>query len=92
MASELKKLKVSFSLNFEEILKKLAKKDKKTLKEIERQVFKIINNPLVGKPLRNVLKNYRRIHIGHFVLVYKVDQKDLVFVDYDHHDKVYKKY
>ena len=49
----------------------MSKKDKSGLKKIENQVYKIISNPLIGKPLRNVMKNYRRIHIGSYVLVYK---------------------
>lgn len=87
-----KKLKISFSLNFEKILVKISKKDKGSLKEIEKQTLKIINNPLIGKPLRNVLKNYRRIHIDSFVLLYKITEDEIIFIDYDHHDKIYKKY
>jgi len=81
-----------FSLEFKKILQKLAKKDKPRLKKVEDQVYKIISNPLVGKPLRNVMKNYRRVHIGSFVLVYKIENEEITFVDYDHHDRVYKKY
>lgn len=87
-----KKLKISFSLNFEKILVKISKKDKGSLKEIEKQTLKIINNPLIGKPLRNVLKNYRRIHIDSFVLLYKITEDEIIFIDYDHHDRIYKKY
>ncbi|MFA6273992.1 MAG: type II toxin-antitoxin system mRNA interferase toxin, RelE/StbE family [Candidatus Paceibacterota bacterium] len=81
----------SFSLEFQKILKKLSKKDKIAVKQIEDQVLKIISNPTVGKPLRNVLKNYRRVHIGSFVLIYKITETEIVFMDYEHHDKVYKK-
>ncbi len=70
----------------------MAKKDRSGLKKIEDQVYKIISNPLVGKPLRNVMKNYRRVHIGSFVLVYKIENNEVTFVDYDHHDRVYKKH
>jgi len=81
----------SFSFEFQKILKKIAKKDKVTIKQIELQVLKIASNPIIGKPLRNVLKNYRRVHIGSFVLVYKISETEIVFMDYDHHDKIYKK-
>ncbi|KKQ35782.1 MAG: Addiction module toxin, RelE/StbE family [Candidatus Nomurabacteria bacterium GW2011_GWB1_37_5] len=87
-----KKLKISFSFNFENILHKISKKDKSTFKEIEKQILKIFNNPLIGKPLRNVLKNYRRVHIDSFVLLYRINEEEIIFVDYDHHDKIYKKY
>ncbi len=80
-----------FSREFKKILEKMAKKNKSELKKIEDQVYKIISNPLVGKPLRNIMKSYRRVHIGSFVLVYKIENKEITFADYDHHDRIYKK-
>jgi YafQ family addiction module toxin component len=84
--------KIVFSPEFEKILEKLAKKDKPELRKIEGQVYKIISNPFIGKPLRNVMKSYRRVHIGSFVLVYKIEDEEITFMDYDHHDRVYKKH
>ncbi len=81
----------SFSSELQKTLKRISKKDKNVLKQIENQVLKIISNPTIGKPLRNILKNYRRVHIGSFVLVYKITETEIVFMDYSHHDKVYKK-
>ena len=81
-----------FSKELAKILEKMAKKDRLEMKKIETQVFKIIANPLIGKPLRNVLKNYRRVHIDSFVLIYKIENDEITFMDYDHHDRVYKKY
>ena len=86
------KMSFVFSIEFKKILDKIAKKDRLELKKIENQIYKIISNPLVGKPLRNVMKNYRRIHIGSFVLVYKIENEEITFADFDHHDKIYKKY
>ena len=86
------KMSFVFSIEFRKILEKIAKKDKMGLKKIESQVYKIISNPLIGKPLRNVMKNYRRVHIGSFVLIYKIENHEIVFIDYDHHDRIYKKY
>ena len=68
-----KKMSFVFSIEFKKILEKMAKKDKLGLKKIEDQVYKIISNPLVGKPLRNIMKSYRRVHVGSFVLVYKIE-------------------
>ena len=86
------KLSFVFSVEFKKILQKLAKKDRLTLKKVEDQVYKIISNPLAGKPLRNVMKNYRRVHLGSFVLVYKIENEEITFADYDHDDRIYKKY
>lgn len=85
-----RKISFVFSLEFKKILEKMAKKDKPGLKRIENKVYKIVSNPLIGKPLRNVMKNYRRVHIGSFVLVYKIESEEITFIDYDHHDRVYK--
>ncbi len=59
-----KNMSFVFSIEFKKILEKIAKKDRASLKKIESQIYKIISNPLLGKPLRNVMKSYRRVHIG----------------------------
>lgn len=81
-----------FSAEFKKVIEKIAKKDKSGLRKIENQIYKIISNPLIGKPLRNVMKQYRRVHIGSFVLVYKIENEEIIFMDFDHHDRVYGKY
>jgi YafQ family addiction module toxin component len=80
-----------FSDNFNRILKRTKTKDKKIFQRIKESVDKIINNPLCGKPLRNLLKGFRRVHIGSFVLVYEITSTEVRFIDFEHHDKVYKK-
>lgn len=39
------------------------------------------------------MKEYKRVHIGHFVLIFKYDKLNniLLFEDYQHHDKIYSK-
>ena len=83
--------RVVFSEQFTKILFKLSKKDKLTIKKLETEVIKISQNPLIGKPLRNVLKNYRRVHIDPFVLVYEIHGNEVRILDFDHHDRMYKK-
>jgi len=80
-----------FSENFSKILKRIKAKDKETFQRVGESILKIINNPLCGKPLRNVLRNYRRVHIGQFVLIYEIIKTEIRFLDFDHHDKIYKK-
>lgn len=84
--------KVVYSTEFEQALKKLAKKDLQTLERLESQMEKVIREPQLGKPLRYTLKNRRRLHVGSFVLVYEFHNNELRFIDFDHHDKIYKKY
>ena len=80
---------------FKKILKKLFKKDKKLYEQVIKKIEEIINNYNIEhyKNLKHDLKDYKRAHIGHFVLVFRFDKKkDLIsFIDFEHHDKIYKK-
>lgn len=77
------------------IVKKLAKLKKKDLKQyqiLRRKMDFILENPEHEyKDLHYTMKGLKRVHIGHFVLVFKVDtiNKMISFEDYDHHDKIY---
>jgi len=75
-------------------LTKISKKDKKRYEAIIKKINEIINsdNPEHYKNLRHDMKHSKRVHIGHFVLVFSYDKnKDFIsFEDYEHHDKVYK--
>ncbi len=71
---------------------KLAEKDKASLNYIEKKIKEILENPYHFKPLRKPMQNFRRVHIGNFVLVYSIDEnrKTVILERYEHHDKVYK--
>jgi len=73
-------------------LRKLAKKDKLLYEAVTRKILQIAKNPAIGKPLRNVLKGKKRVHIGHFVLIFSVDDKEnkITFHAFEHHDNAYK--
>jgi mRNA-degrading endonuclease RelE of RelBE toxin-antitoxin system len=90
--SENSVMNVSYFSQFKQIVEKLKKKDIQTYDRVVKQVEKIIKEPSIGKPLRYSLKNRRRVHVGHFVLVYEFYNNELRFLDFDHHDKIYKKY
>lgn len=59
----------------EKSLQKLAKKDTQLYEAVTKKILQIAENPTIGKPLRNVLKGKKRVHIGHFVLIYEVNDK-----------------
>ncbi len=86
-----KVLKIIFSQELEGVLVRWKKKDASFFADIEKQINRIIKNPLTGKPLRHTLKNRRRVHIGSFVLIYELHHNELRFLDLDHHDRIYKK-
>ena len=78
----------------EKILIKLEKKDKITYEQIKKKINEVINTDVEHyKNLMHDLKEFKRVHIGNFVLVFKFDKKNdfIVFYDYDHHDVIYKK-
>ncbi|MCZ7381354.1 MAG: type II toxin-antitoxin system RelE/ParE family toxin [Candidatus Methanoperedens sp.] len=54
--------------------------------------MQIAKNPAIGKPLRNVLKGKRRVHLGTFVLIYEIyeNENKVVFLEIAHHDEAYK--
>ncbi len=74
------------------IFSKLAKKDPKMMRIIEKKIKLICEKPLHFKPLRAPMQHLRRVHIDKsFVLTYSVNEinKVVVIEDYDHHDKIY---
>jgi YafQ family addiction module toxin component len=77
------------------ILEKLFKKDRATYEQVMKKIDEVINSSDVEhyKNLRYDLNDYKRAHIGHFVLVFKFNKTDNVieFSDFDHHDVIYKK-
>ena len=77
---------------FEAILKKLKRKKPGILALLVKKIDNVVNSPILGKPLRNTLRNYRRVHIDPFVLIYEIHLMEVRLIDFDHHDKIYKKY
>ncbi len=84
-----------YSDKLKEILEKLFKKDKSLYEQLMKKIQEIINSESLEhyKNLRYNLKEFKRIHIEHFVLVFKCDEiKNLIsFEDFEHQDNIYKK-
>ena len=73
-------------------LQKVSNKDHVLYEAIMKKILQIADNPYVGKPLHGKLKGKRRVHIGHFVYIYGIDEKErrVIFLDFTHHDEAYK--
>lgn len=84
-----------YSEKFKKLLKKLSKRDRKTYEQILKKIEEVINSSDIEhyKNLKYDMKELKRVHIGHFVLVFKIDSisKIISFEDYDHHDNIYEK-
>lgn len=79
----------------EEITKKLAKLKKKDPNQysiVRKKMEQILANPDHSyKDLHYSMSGLQRVHIGHFVLVFIIDnvKKVVSFEDYNHHDQIY---
>ena len=77
------------------VMRKLSQKDKSLYEQLLGKIEEIKNCYDVEhyKNLRYDMKDSKRAHIGHFVLVFQYDKStDMInFYDFDHHDVIYKK-
>lgn len=71
---------------------KLAKKDPQQLKDIDKKIEQVRNNPHQFKPLKHPMEMLRRVHIGSFVIIYQIDEKrkTVIIWEYEHHDEAYR--
>jgi len=80
-----------FSDAFISSVKRIQKKDKKLYDSVKRKASEIVNNPHRYKNLRYDMSGLSRVHIGHFVLSFSIDEetKTVTFEDFEHHDNAY---
>ncbi len=82
------------SEHLQKILNKVSKKNKDLHDQILKKIDDIINSENVEhyKNLSYNMKDSKRVHIGHFVLIfrYKNEENLILFDDFDHHDNIYK--
>jgi addiction module RelE/StbE family toxin len=74
-----------FDKNFKRLTKKNAVLKDRTLKKIRE----ILQNPEIGETLTQNLAGYRSVHVGNWVIIYKVVIPEVWFVNFDHHDYAY---
>jgi mRNA interferase RelE/StbE len=82
------------SEHLEKILNKLSKKDKDLYNQILKKIDEVIYSEDVEhyKNLRYKMQDSKRVHIGHFVLIFQYEKEAdiILFDDFDHHDNIYK--
>ena len=78
---------VIYDEHFQRIISKI--KDQEVQKNIKNKIKKIIENPEIGKPMRNVRKGTRETYSGSFRLSYAYHkEKDTIeFLDFYHKDE-----
>jgi mRNA-degrading endonuclease RelE of RelBE toxin-antitoxin system len=87
--------KYLISDKFHKFLGKISKKDKIFYDNILNKINEIVNSEKIEhyKNLKYNMKDSKRVHIGHFVLIFRYDKKSntIYFDDIKHHDSAYIK-
>jgi YafQ family addiction module toxin component len=80
------------SEKIDKIFHKLSRKNPEQLEAIAKKLVEIAEDPHRFKPLSTVMKGFRRVHFGSFVLLFSIDEQRMTVVleDYEHHDRVYR--
>ena len=84
---------IETSEKVDKIFKKVARKNPEALEAITKKLAEVVEDPYRFKPLSNVMKGFRRVHFGSFVLLFSIDEKrkTIVLEDYEHHDNIYRR-
>jgi len=81
--------------SLQKILDKISKKNKTLYEQVLNKIDEITTSENVEhyKNLRYDMKDEKRVHIGHFVLVFQFikSSNKIIFTDFDHHDKIYER-
>jgi len=77
----------------DDIISKLKRKDPILAEALRKKIRQIELMESIGvehfKNLRGNLKEYKRAHVGSFVLMFKVKDDIIIFEDFRHHDNAY---
>ena len=53
---------------------------------------RLIDDPvLAGKPLRQSLKGHRKLRVGDWRIIYRIDRKDIIILKIGHRREVYQR-
>ena len=84
------------SEELQKILKTLKRKDHVLFFAVRKKMRQIVSLNETGikhfKNLRHGMSHLKRVQIGSFVLVFRIKDNIIIFEDFGHHDKIYKKW
>ena len=69
--------------------KELERLDKAIKTQILKKLVELEENPHLGKPLSNVLKNNFSLHVGKYRIIYTIRQRDIVIARVAHRKEAY---
>jgi len=82
--------KAEYSKYFGRDYAKTTQKNLGFREQVDKKIQQVLAYPAVYKNLKKPLQGYRRVHVGPFVITFKIDGKFVKFVRLAHHDEVYK--
>ena len=86
---------VIVSDNLKKTLMVLKRKDTPLFRAVEKKIVQIAASDLFSiqhfKNLRSPLNEFKRVHLGSFVLLFLVQGDTIIFEAFEHHDQIYKK-
>ena len=78
-------VRLDYDEHFKGVISKI--KDSSIKERIEKLIIKIINNPEIRKPMRNLRKGTREMYAGSFRLSYAYDKNNQIIVLLDFYYK-----
>jgi YafQ family addiction module toxin component len=83
-------LNIEYSNKFIKILEKLDGKDHVLALAVKKKIKQVVNSDIKHyKNLKGDMCDLRRVHVGHFVILFQVENDTVIFEDFCHHDEVY---
>jgi len=79
--------KLLFASDFE---KEISKYDKAIKIQIFKKINQLLGNPDLGKPLSNILKNSRSLHINKYRVIYRVVSNTIIVFKVSHRKYAYE--
>jgi len=87
---------MTYVLQYHEVVirRDIPKLDKSDRERIKKSIeTKLVNNPeTFGKPLRRSFKGYRRLRVGDFRVVFRIEGKNVNILAIKHRSKVYEEF
>lgn len=82
---------MTFDISYSrEAAKELADLDRAVQIQILKKIIQLQKQPEMGKPLSNVLKSKRSLHIGKYRVVYIIDKQEIIIARIGHRKDVYE--
>ena len=77
----------------QDTLAKLKRKDLALFRAVQKKINQLarLDESAINhfKNLRGNLRDYKRVHVGSFVLIFKVEKDTIIFDRFMHHDEAY---